>query len=230
MSGLWLALVYFDSSKKDLWNDKSGWWWFDPILGGDGTFTIYDFVVLVLAFELQGASANNEYTLAWTEALARSSRGWGSAMHDPNDPKAILLANTDLGANTGLSNWIFAQTGTFRTYSSFLNPTDKVLKAIRVTRDALAAIINPSVEFMGASHPEWASGWAADRPYQVGSNTRSAPNLRLWYIEDYVGSGCPHYGGSAGFIGHCGLNEDFSFILTGDQVNACGKGDCPKTP
>lgn len=210
---------------KDLWNDKTGWWWFDPDLGGDGQFTIYDFMVLVLAFELQGASANKDFTNAWTEALARSSRTWGTAMHDPKNPKAVLGVNTDLETNTGKINWIFAQTGTFRTYSSFLNPTAKVLNAISAARKALDEIINPSVA-------DWKNGCVGDRPCQVGSNSADAPNLRLWYINDYVAAGCPHYGGSAGFIGSCGKPDknDFSFVLTLDQLNACGAGNCSKAP
>jgi hypothetical protein len=96
---------------KALWNspkDKS--WWTDPALGGDGDFSVKDFVTLVLARELSGAYGNPYFIEPWTEALVRSNKGWQAAQQ-----MKFPQANLDPATNEGLLNWVFAQSGSGRT-------------------------------------------------------------------------------------------------------------------
>ena len=188
-----------------LWNAKDGYWWTNPGLGGDGEFSVKDFIALVLLRELSSQYNDSVYLDAWTELLVRSNRGWQQATSSQYEVRPTH--------NEGLLNWIFAQSGAYTRTDVEDFDGSYYDAAVPVAKGVVEAIINPTT----AGHPEWESGWAADRPYAVGSYFVGQPyDKQLAYIYSYISAGCPD---AVMLRGPCGSAENFTYILTGAGGN-----------
>ena len=196
------------------------WWCTNPYLGGDGLFTIDDYVTIILYLELAGLYNDPAWVGAWTQALARHQRDWAGA--HPG-------ITTVLSTSEGQLNWITSQTnmgGTFRQDISAFedhgdptkSPGASLSGALPVVTNAWDAIQNPSsVEFQGELHPDWERGcYNSNFPCYVGSNNKSGGTLS--YIEAFIDGGCKAYM-FRGKPGSCVDGGKFAFILTSDQAN-----------
>ena len=179
--------------------DKNGWWWKDPLLGGDGTFTIEDYTVLVLMEELGQSYQNSNYVDLWTEGMTRNFYTKGL---DPNDP-------------AGLLNYINAYTGGIRTKpSNFTQPIYTAL-SIPIARNLLNIIIDP----IGTGHREWMNGCVGNSPCHFGSHTPGSI-YQLPYIEAFVNNNCSP---SFKVFGTCSLDESFRVCAFHVRCKSLGK-------
>jgi hypothetical protein len=185
----------------ELWlSNHSQWWWADPTLGGDGEFTIADFVTMILTMEMGNgysipAQGQYNYKDLWEEALVRHAyQDWREGINGTGP------------SNAGILNFINNYSGGFRTsVEAFSSP---VSGAIDIAKATTQAMLDPSVA------GEWAKGFASDRPFDVGSHGGNAPaSQQLFYIVEFIESGC-----NTMTFGLCYQNKDFTFILTGAEA------------
>ena len=178
---------------RDMWSDRSdtAWWWNDLRLGGDGHFSVNDYMAMVLNAELDGMYNKSAYVAEWQESLARLS-----------------YTNNISRTPEGMLNFVAGQVGGIRMYPE--NYYDSSLEGLDTAIETLNTIWNPLV--MG--HGEWMTGCIPGRPCYAGSYTSSS-NRQLYYIDAFIDAGCP-LSHVYSFYGSCA--GDFSFFL--DQGNA----------
>ena len=184
---------------SQLWADRSSgaWWWTDKRLGGDGDFSVQDFIAVVLTMELSHGYSNQATFSLWQEALVRhASYNWQYGLSG-NGP-----------TSAGLINFMFGYSGTSRTASSFNSPIGGAIGSAITTAKAM---IDPS----SVGHPEWSQGKIGDRPFDVGSyNHKQPPSMQLGYIYGFIKAGC---NGTTWPGNSCSEDNNFMFILTADE-------------
>ena len=147
---------------KQMWSDKTGWWWSDPRFGGDGVFDVWDFIALILFIET-GEMANQDpgdpekgYQ-AYIEGAVRASQEWCDYM------------GCDASTPEGALNWLagYSQSGA-SLYWDYKNGVKTLHEAFPKIENHPADMALEIVYRM--QHPgEWATGWEWDRPYGVGN-------------------------------------------------------------
>jgi RHS repeat-associated protein len=176
---------------KSLHEDKKGWWW--KSYGGDGQFSIWDFIAMMYGYELD-VIATDPYNYQkvypdYMEAMVRNSREYCEVLG--------CDSSSAIGAFMHLS--YYSQSTQGRAGSE--TPDMYKFGGNRITSgiDLVAAIRNPA----GIGHPEWNEGFAPSRPYAVGNGSlfRYSPGSWLHKIggengDDpaYVLTGCQFLG------------------------------------
>jgi hypothetical protein len=188
---------------RDLFYNFGGWWWSDPNLGGDGKFTVADFVAMILFEESNGIFLDSRLFAKWKETAVRSFHEWAKGQ-----------ADRFTSGSAGLLNYMWSQSGAeTRTASSFdSGPSPSI--GVPAMKGVVSAMLNPA----SAGYPEWAQGCVDDHPCQMGSYNAGSPGL--WYILDFIDHHCqprwgPLYGGSCN-------SSSFTFFLDGCDVKYWG--------
>jgi RHS repeat-associated protein len=197
-----------------LFNFSGGWWWKDPNLGGDGFFSIEDFLALILYLELDNWSRDDYLSNAWSEAVVRSFYSWKQAMDGlKNQGEIPSNIATDPSSNAALLNFVMRYTGK----DTRTKPSDFVYKLYSPTSMAIPKVLG-TINAMRSPTNGWGNGCVNSTPCRVGSNS-SGSGPKLSYAQAYVNAGCPHYG--AAFLGSCGnpYEHNFAFIMTADQAS-----------
>jgi RHS repeat-associated protein len=185
----------------ELYYDPTGWWWTDSNLGGDGQFTINDFVTMNY-YEEGGDYINSPNFAAWQEALVRNYYTWAQAM-----PSQYT------SGDAGLLNFIYAQAGPkTRTGPANFDGGFDPSTGIPVMQDFLNIMIDP----VGSGHGDWANGCIVDAPCHVGSHAPGSADLL--YIRTFINSGC-----QPSFLvdptNSCDFDKSFLFILDAADSN-----------
>jgi RHS repeat-associated protein len=190
------GIIAYDTYIK-LFNDPTGWWWTDPNLGGDGFFSVKDFVALNF-YEEVADYYNSPNFSAWNEGLVRSFYSWKQAM--PSEYTS---------GNEGLLNFTYAQAGaTTRTGPANFDDDYDESVGIPLMQSLVEAIKDPA----GTGHRDWARGCIKDAPCRVGSYSPGGPNLS--YIGEFLSEGCqPSYLVDSGCSSYIG----FLFILDAED-------------
>jgi RHS repeat-associated protein len=138
---------------KELWDDKDWWWW----LEGNTTFTVWDFITLILYVELDYMnSITHAGYPAYRQAAVRAAYQWCKE-------KSPAYAGTPEGA----LNWIagYSESGSKRFFGSRkIDRTPYTMEGARLLTNSLR-----SPEANGAS--EWTEGLRANQPYGVGNKS-----------------------------------------------------------
>jgi RHS repeat-associated protein len=174
---------------KAVWNDHSilAWWWYDPRLGGDGHFSINDYMVMVLNAELSGMYDNPAYISDWQEANTRLS-----------------YTNNINRSTIGMLDFIASLVGNIRMLPENYYLENVNITGLDVAIQTLMTIWNP----IATGHGEWKDGCVAGRPCYPGSHTPGSGKY-LYYIFLFIAAGCQPTTGE--LFGDC--TGRFSFFL-----------------
>jgi RHS repeat-associated protein len=186
---------------KKLWGDKTGWWWSDPNLGGDGSFTVTDYISLLLILELSGKYVDSVYSSMYIEAMTRNFYTWSSEK-ERLYPGQYATSPSMLEA---ILNYTGEYIGNFRGGpGSFTKPMG-VNVSIIIARSIISNIQNPSL----GGHTDWAAGCINGAPCRVGSYTPGYPG-QLDYIDAFISAGCEP---SFRVFDTCSISVGFAFFL-----------------
>lgn len=121
----------------ELFNNSAGWWWSDPNLGGDGNFSVADFVAMVL-FEESGSTSQAPFFGEWTETNVRGFYQWAKGQD----------AQFTSGS-AGLLNYMWSTSGrNTRTADSFDGGPNAEIEV-----PAMQGVVNAMLNPASANHP-----------------------------------------------------------------------------